>query len=607
MFSDVGFRKMMCIWVIAVFLLLGPSACATDELKIEKIADPVTIESSGTVKILLNISNPFDSDIIVKIRDENSVGGTMLDTQCIQGKIPANAVGISEYESIQVHNPGTFTLGTIEVKYTNPLTGKEEIAASKNKVDVTVTGGNPNVAFSSTSTKLECQFDDQQQQQQQQEEQKSEEEQRREEMQKQMEELKQQQDEMQKKLSQSRQNMNQDMSSVKQQQQKEAKEANEGLDKELSERLAESEDFQEMKKELEDMGYEEKGKTRTDLRDNETEFKYEYEKPDGEKGEITGKMKDGKIEDLKKFSDDDAKALDEKLSSDKEFQEAAQRLEKEGFVPDKKEFSGLNSKNETEFNYQYKRADGETANITGDIKDGDVSDVGVKSSVDEKRVMDALSNNTEFMKLDDELRSKGFEKEGFELKSFKRNESSFSAMYSDGNETVNITGSVEIALDEVKVSNLKIEDGRTIFDKLKVPLLLILVLAGVYSYLRYVRRDVFDVELEVPVVVKPINARKEAMKLIRKAERMYKSGKKRDAYTMVSSGVRLYFKYVICSEKDELTTSEIVRYVRGKELEGYVDDLRECFTLCDMVKFAKYKPNDKDFFRVVELSKGCVR
>ena len=119
-------------------------------------------------------------------------------------------------------------------------------------------------------------------------------------------------------MNQSRQNMNQDMSSVKQQQQKEAKEANEGLDKELSERLAESEDFQEMKKELEDMGYEEKGKTRTDLRDNETEFKYEYEKPDGEKGEITGKMKDGKIEDLKKFSDDDAKALDEKLSSDKE-------------------------------------------------------------------------------------------------------------------------------------------------------------------------------------------------------------------------------------------------------------------------------------------------
>ena len=607
MFSDVGFRKMMCIWVIAVFLLLGPSACATDELKIEKIADPVTIESGGTVKILLNISNPFDSDIIVKIRDKNSVGGTMLDTQCIQGKIPANAVGISEYESIQVHNPGTFTLGTIEVKYTNPLTGKEEIAASKNKVDVTVTGGNPNVAFSSTSTKLECQFDDQQQQQQQQEEQKSEEEQRREEMQKQMEELKQQQDEMQKKLSQSRQNMNQDMSSVKQQQQKEAKEANEGLDKELSERLAESEDFQEMKKELEDMGYEEKGKTRTDLRDNETEFKYEYEKPDGEKGEITGKMKDGKIEDLKKFSDDDAKALDEKLSSDKEFQEAAQRLEKDGFVPDKKEFSGLNSQNETDFNYQYKRADGETANITGDIKDGEVSDVGVKSSVDEKRVMDALSNNTEFMKLDDELRSKGFEKQDFELKSFKKNESSFSAMYSDGNETVNITGSVEFVEDEVVVSDLKMEDGRTIFDKMKVPLLVFLVLAGVYSYLRYIRRGASDVGLDVPAAVKPINARKEAMKLIRKAERMYKSGKKRDAYTMVSSGVRLYFKYVICSEKDELTTAEIVRYVRGKELEGYVDDLRECFTLCDMVKFAKYKPNDKDFFRVVELSKGCVR
>jgi len=313
--------------IIILVLMLAPIAYATDELKIEKIAEPETIESGGTVKILLNISNPFDSDIIVKIRDINSIGGTTIDTQCIQGKIPASAVGISEYETIQVHNPGTFTLGTLEVKYTNPATGKEEIATSKNKVDVTVTGGNPNIAFSSTSTKLECQFDEEEEQQQKQEEQKSEEEQKREEMQKKMEELKQQQDDMQKKLSESRQRMNQDMSSVKQQQQQEAKEANEKLDKELSDRLSENKDFQDMKKQLEDAGYQEKSNTRSALRDNETEFKYEYEKSGGEKGEITGKMKDGKIEDLKKFSDDDQKDLEKKLSENKDFREAEERLQ----------------------------------------------------------------------------------------------------------------------------------------------------------------------------------------------------------------------------------------------------------------------------------------
>ncbi|MCK5698366.1 MAG: hypothetical protein KAH93_00825 [Candidatus Aenigmarchaeota archaeon] len=601
---------MLRVWITAIIFILSlaPLAHATGDLKIEKIAEPATIESGGTVKILLNISNPFDSDIIVKMRDINSIGGTTIDTQCIQGKIPASAVGISEYESIQVHNPGTFTLGTLEVKYTNPKTGKEVIATGKNKVDVTVTGGNPNIAFSSTSTKLDCQFDEEEEQQQQQEEQKSEEEQKREEMQKKMEELKQQQDEMQKKLSESRQRMNQDMNSVKQQQQQEAKEANEKLDKELSDRLSENKDFQDMKKQLEDAGYQEKSNTRSALRDNETEFKYEYEKPGGEKGEITGKMKDGKIEDLKKFSDDDQKDLEKKLSENKDFREAEERLQKEGFTPDKKEFSGLNSKNETDFNYQYKRPDGETANITGNIKKGDASDIGVKTSLDEKKVMDALSNNSEFRKLNDELLSKGFEKQDFELKSFQKNESSFSAMYSDGNETMNITGNVKMVEEELKVSDIKLEDGRTLFDKLKIPLLLILILLGIYSYLRYLKRDITDNDrIEAPTIIKPINAQKEAMKLIRKAEKMYHSGKKREAYTTVSAGVRLYFKYVICSEKEELTTSEIIKYAKGKENNDYVNDLRECFTLCDLVKFAKYRPNDKDFGKVIALAKACVK
>ncbi len=595
----MGFVMMMRFWMIVFVFLMAPLAFA-DGLLVEKVAEPATVESGGTVKILLNISNPFDEDIIVKIRDVNSVGGSTIDTQCIQGKIPANAVGISEYESMQVHNSGVFTLGTIEVKYTNPLSGKEEVVSGKNKVDVTVTGGNPNAVFSSTSAKIECQFDEQPQQQQQ----KSEEEKQREEM----EEMMKQQDEMQRKLSESRQRMNQDMSSVKQQQEKEAREANERVDEELSEKLSSDEDFQKMKKDLEDKGYQEKGKTRSALRDNETEFKYDYEKPTGEKGEITGKMKDGKIEDLKKFSDDDAKELDERVSSDEDFKEAEKRLEDEGFKVDKKEFSGLDSRNETEFNYQYKRADGETANITGDVRNGEVSDVEMKSSVLEKKVMDALSEDDDFKKLDDELRAKGFERDGFELDYFKKNESSFSAMYSHGNETVNITGNVKLDGDEVKVSDIKLEDGRTLFDKLKVPLLLLLVLAGVYSYLRYLGRAVAVEDVtESAAVVKPINARKEAMKLIRKAEKMYGSGKKREAYTTVSHGVRLYFKYVICSEKDELTSGEILRYVRGKEEGESIGWLKECFSLCDLVKFAKYKPNDKDFERVVGLSKKCVK
>lgn len=599
-------RVFFVFFVLMAFF--SPIAFGAEQLQVEKIAEPAAVASGGTVRILLNISNPFDEDLIVKIRDKNSVGGMTIDTQCIQGKIPANSYGISEYESIQVHNPGIFTLGAIEVKYTNPVSGKEEVVVGKDKIDVIVTGGSPNVLFSSSSSKSECQFDEQsqEQQQQQEEEQRKQEQKEEDEMMEEM--MRQQQQQMQDKLSQARQQMNQDMSSVKQQQQKEASEASERLDQELDERLSENEDFQEMKKNLEDKGYQEKGKSRSELRDNETEFKYEYEKPDGEKGEITGKMKDGEISDLKKLSDDDKRELDEKLARDEDFRQADQKLRDDGFLPDKKEFSGLDASNETDFDYQYKRADGETASITGDIQDGGVSQVGVKTSMDDEKLMGALMNNSRFKKLDDDLKSKGFERDGVDVEPFVKNESSFSLEYSNGNETVNITGSVEMVEDEMKVKDLKVDDGRTLFDKLKYPMLLVLLLLGVYSYLQYIRRDVsVDDVLGDVVVRRPVDARKEAMKLMRKAEKMYKSGKKKEAYTMVSSGVRLYFKFIICSSKDELTTSEIIRYARGKEKDGYVDDLRECFSLCDLVKFAKYKPNDKDFMRVLELAKKCVR
>ncbi|MFH1127758.1 MAG: hypothetical protein V1718_06625 [archaeon] len=605
---------MVRYWVIFfVILILFQSAFASAQLQIDKIADPRSVESGGTVRVLLNISNPFEQELTVKIRDMNSIGGTTLDTQCIQGRIPANAIGVSEYETIQVQNPGTYTLGTIEVKYTNPETGKEEIVSGKNEVVVTVTGGNPNYAFSSTSTKSECQFDDQPQQQEQQQQQEEEQKQEskteeQKSVQEKMEEMKQQQDPTQNKISQSRQQTGHDMSSVKNQQQKEADEAQQKVDRELDDALSQNKDFQDMKKDLESKGYQEKSKSRSDLRDNETEFKYEYEKPTGEKGEITGKMKDGRIEDIKKLSDDDKRELDDKLSLNKDFQEEENRLRDEGFVPDKKEFSGLNPRNETTFNYQYKRDDGESANITGDIKSGDVSQVGMKSTALEKKVMEALSNSSDFKKLDDKLRSEGFLPKDLDLKPFMKNESSFSLAYSNGNETMNITGSVQLDGDEVKIDDIELEDGRTLFDKLKIPILLILVLLGVYSYMRYLKRDVAVTRVAVPLVdVKPLDARKEAMKLITKAQKMYDSGKKKEAYTLVSQGVRLYFKYVIASDKEELTTSEILRYVRGKEEEKYVVDLKECFTLCDLVKFAKYKPNDEDFGRVIELAKKCVK
>jgi hypothetical protein len=37
-----------------------------------------------------------------------------------------------------------------------------------------------------------------------------------------------------------------------------------------------------------------------------------------------------------------------------------------------------------------------------------------------------------------------------------------------------------------------------------------------------------------------------------------------------------------------------------------MNDAKECFLLCDLVKFAKYEPNKQDFYRVVAYARKII-
>lgn len=95
-----------------------------------------------------------------------------------------------------------------------------------------------------------------------------------------------------------------------------------------------------------------------------------------------------------------------------------------------------------------------------------------------------------------------------------------------------------------------------------------------------------------------------ALLLLEKAIGMFNSGLQREAYVEASNAVRSYFKG--SSGIQELTSDEIIRKIRVSKDEGYVGDVRECFMLCDLVKFAKYEPNQKDFNRVAELARRII-
>ncbi len=610
--------SMAMVFLFLILLVFPGLCCASDMLAVEKIVQTPSVSSGGVVRILLNITNPFSIDVEVKVRDVNSVGGNTIDTVCQMATLSPGS-GHADYMDIQVFTPGKYTLGMIEMKYTNPVTGDVEIARSAEDVVVEVTGDLGSVFPSSSQTVQNCQFDDEdeeqnQQQSQQQQEQGSEEEQSlmdklKEMMQEQQESGEQQQQQTpspeqsqtQQKLSSARQNTGQDMNSVRQGLNEQAEAMQRQLEDELDQKLSENKDFQEMQKDLEEKGYKPDSKDIPPLKGNETNFTYDYKNDAGEKASISGNMKDGEVSDLKKMSLEDEKQLSSDLAGDEEFQEMKDALQSQGYEMENTEFSGLDSSNKTDFRSSFTKPDGKTANITGQIKDGDVSDIGHLSDDDISNIMDALENSEEYQDALEKMESKNVSlPQNPVVDPIKNGE----AEVRQGN----ITATVAISGNETKVLDVDIDDGRTLAEKLTLPFVVLLLFALALSYYLYSKRKfmpVLDMGFSVSKKRK-VNPRKAAFGKLRRAEVLFEEGKMKEAYTAVSSAVRYYYKHTLDhSGEKELTSTEAIRLLKEADSSDVVKT-KECFSLCDLVKFAKYKPNKKDFGRILKLGREIV-
>lgn len=105
-----------------------------------------------------------------------------------------------------------------------------------------------------------------------------------------------------------------------------------------------------------------------------------------------------------------------------------------------------------------------------------------------------------------------------------------------------------------------------------------------------------------------IDFRKESLKIISKAERIFTEGDdvdKKEAYKLVSYAVRFYYSHLKHLKK-EIIGSELVDILR-KERSEHLSRVKEMLLLCSMVEFAKYKPSKKDFDKIVEIAKSVVK
>jgi len=285
-----------------------------------------------------------------------------------------------------------------------------------------------------------------------------------------------------------------------------------------------------------------------------------------------------------------------RIENNSDFKRMSEELKNLGYVP-----AGNDIKPESndtgDFSYSYTK-NSENASISGRMNAGKMESIVRKSPEDIQKIEQYIESNETFIQMQKKLLDKGFNLSDKKIE-LKDNFSSFKYTYSDPDgKNASIRGNVTYAG--------KIKDISLIEEPEPVPYwLLILLLApllGIYLYRKF-KNNGKSLHLEAKKIVQA-DPNVEALSKLEKAIQMFNSGNRKEAYTEASSAVRIYFK--LDSDNNELTSDEIIRYLNKNKDEAYVEDVRQCFMICDLVKFAKYEPNVPDFNKVVEYARKII-
>jgi hypothetical protein len=289
------------------------------------------------------------------------------------------------------------------------------------------------------------------------------------------------------------------------------------------------------------------------------------------------------------------KELKERIESNNEFLDLKDELEKQGYSPAEQQITP-ESNDTGNFDYGFKKGE-ESANISGRMNAGKMENIQKQSTEDIKKLMQYIENNETFRQMNRTLLEKGFDLSSRNI-DLKTNVSSFEYSYNDQQgRNASITGNVT---DSGEIKDIMLQEPEPLFPYW-IFFLLLVPLIGIYLYARSRNKGNPVESVKENIFIDP---KENALSMLENAINMFNNGRQKEAYMEASNAVRFYFKGT--SGINELTSEEILRSVRGSKDEGYLQDLKEFFMLCDLVKFAKYEPNAQDFNRVVDHARRII-
>lgn len=611
-------KKMGLLFAVFLLFIFG-SCSAFGEIEVTKKVIGGSIQGQK-INIAYDLTNTFSSPVEVFISDMNIITDENYgyNLECAHVTLPAGATGTLDFVrsgvdfDFRIKENGTFDLGAVTIQFENPDLGIVEKLKSDN-LQIIVEASNIDTSDVRIDIPSYNYCDNSQQQQKQQQQSQMKNQQSKEDAQKeaeqqakeqqanqeQMQEQYDQQSKMDKKVEQAQQNSMQDSRATKDAMQKEAA-RKAAAEQQMQQQLENSEDFQKQDQQMKESGYEPVNKeVNSKAGSNSTgDFEYEYKnKETGETATVSGNIDNGSVSDMQNTKD---------IKENSDYQSLRDELQKKGFMPegepqiknkDPKKDSG---EGEQKFEQKFTNpTTGETAEIEGDInKDGSKPN-NVQANYDSVELLSKIAENpTNFNReLMRELATRNKSLNSLRI-SQKANET---PRLVNGNETI-ISNKEGIKFDELDGALLERPKFYNPFNWWIVLFFLMGLLGfGVFAYMN---RPVVNNNEPIKAIIKKVNFRKVAKKMLSKAKQKFENGDKKEAYVISAEAVRFYHSYK-SGIGTELTNTQLLKLLKRQGLSADLE--KKVLDLCGLVGFAKYKPNKEDFDTIIEHCNQIIK
>jgi HEPN domain-containing protein len=289
------------------------------------------------------------------------------------------------------------------------------------------------------------------------------------------------------------------------------------------------------------------------------------------------------------------------LALNEEFVAMHQELQQQGYNVSSASVNPT-ANNSGTFEINYEKEDGDRAVLEGEMQNGKMKELQKQTSRDQRDLLELLTQDKRFKEYEAQLTDEGYMQQNIEF-SQEGNATNIQLQYSnEDNSTAVITA--QITNNTVDTVELYKEDDSMVSLWFWLLLLMLITITGYLIYKKYLKKPDNTDEAKPVLKEQPFDYTSAAEKMIAEAVECFENGDYKEAYGKAGQALRLFISYENKLNK-ELTNDEVIDYLKEHGMK--YEQVEECFELCSLVEFAKYKASREDFDMIISAAKEVIK